>query len=294
MKKRLFPLLLALLLLVPSLIIPASADTGPKPHVTIYFENPPEKTYYVTLLSQTESTGPHSVATARDIQDHKQDADYDIYMKFVNYQDADGFYFLQFYGFCGETDTFAWNYYPPYTFKVLVYFPESDTFAVSQICERKVFDSHFTADLGVMTAAADGSTTPAFSVRSSDSIFNQLPNFLARVVLTLVVELLIALPFGYWKKGCWHIIILFNLITQVLLNMVLSLYIYYRGGGFALIPVYFLAELAVLVIEGWGYSLLLPDNSRHPKARAWGYAFLANTCSFIFGMFLWVKLSAIF
>ena len=146
MKKRLFPLLLALLLLIPVLLIPASADTGPKPSVTIYFENPLEKTYYATLLSEASSTGPHSVATKQDILSHsKQDCTYEIYQKFVDYQDADGFYFLQVYDSCGETDTFIWGYFPPSPVKVLVYFPQSDTFSVSQICDRKVFASHFTA-----------------------------------------------------------------------------------------------------------------------------------------------------
>ncbi len=112
MKKRLTTLFLVLLLLAPALLIPASADIGPKPSVTICFENPPEKDYYVTLLSQTSSTGPYSAATPRDIRDHEQGADQDIYLKFVEYQDPDGFYFLQFYDPCGETGSFAWTYYP--------------------------------------------------------------------------------------------------------------------------------------------------------------------------------------
>lgn len=49
---------------------------------------------------------------------------------------------------CTETSEFKWTYYPPQRFKILVYFPETDSFAVSGIYERYAFDSYYKVDAG--------------------------------------------------------------------------------------------------------------------------------------------------
>ena len=46
-------------------------------------------------------------------------------------KDEDGYYFLQFFEDCTETSKFTWGYYPPTKFKILIYFPEHDSFVVS-------------------------------------------------------------------------------------------------------------------------------------------------------------------
>ena len=130
MAKRLLQLILFVCLLIAPTT--AYADIGPKPSVNIEFEGIDSK-YYVTLLSETKSTGPYSAVDAHldfDNENYKPgDADYDIWVKFKDYDDADGYYFLQYFKECTESDLFKWTYYPPHKFKVLIYFPQEDSFA---------------------------------------------------------------------------------------------------------------------------------------------------------------------
>lgn len=81
----------------------ARADMGPKPSVRIRFENMGDELCYGTLLSKTKSTGPASawdgVESHAKHSDNKSysyaDFDYEIWKAFAEYQDADGYYFLQ-------------------------------------------------------------------------------------------------------------------------------------------------------------------------------------------------------
>ena len=60
MKRRLFCGSILALLLVCLLPLWAAADTGPKPSITVTPEGFGEDVCYLTLLSQTETTGPWS------------------------------------------------------------------------------------------------------------------------------------------------------------------------------------------------------------------------------------------
>lgn len=135
--KRLLPFLLLFTLLIP---MTAGADMGPKPSVSVEFRGLEGQTYYATLLSQTDSTGPWSHSD--EYYDYYGDPD--VWEAFNGYEDPDGFYFIGCYEDCSDDQTFSWTYYPPQVFKALVYFPESDTFAVTEdTYERYAFDSYF-------------------------------------------------------------------------------------------------------------------------------------------------------
>lgn len=104
---------------------------GPKPSITVTPEGFGEDACYLTLLSQTETTGPwskhESFAASKDFYGDPE-ADEAIWTAFNDYEDADGFYFLGCYGEVtgGEVtggQVFCWSYYPPDTFKILAYFP---------------------------------------------------------------------------------------------------------------------------------------------------------------------------
>lgn len=105
------------LTLVPGV---AFADFGPKEFVQLNFKNAGGQTFYCTLLSKSDWCGPHYVYDGGEIYSK---VDNDVFMAFVNYKDDDGFYFLQYVSLCDETQTFTWGYYPPDTFKILLYFP---------------------------------------------------------------------------------------------------------------------------------------------------------------------------
>ena len=123
MKRKLFAFLMSIIL-VMSFPFTASADIGPKPSVRIQFTGIEGETYYGTLLSERKSTGP---ATAWDgyeeYRDWKPENEKLIWEKFIAYEDADGYYFLQEWWDCSETNQLNWTYYPPNPFKILLYFP---------------------------------------------------------------------------------------------------------------------------------------------------------------------------
>ena len=100
MKRLLFCGSILALLLVCLLPLWAAADTGPKPSITVTPEGFGEDACYLTLLSQTETTGPwskqESFAASKDSYGYPE-ADEAIWTAFNDYQDAEGFFFLGCY-----------------------------------------------------------------------------------------------------------------------------------------------------------------------------------------------------
>lgn len=281
--KKLLSILICLTLVL-ALPLTARADTGPKPSVTITFQNLPEGTIcYGTLLSKQESTGP---ATAYDGTNDYYCGDEAlrwVWEAFVEYEDPDGFYYLQEHWDCSD-GSFRWGYYPPSTFKVLLYFPEYGTFAVSGILERYAFDSYFTVDLENLDIAAVTAETPMKAEKSYDFTW-ELISLLARIGLTILMELAVALLFGYRVKNQLLFLAAVNIVTQVLLNVALN-YVNFQNGQFAFVFWYVVLELAVFAIEAILYAGWLPKHSRYGRGRTVLYALLANTASFAIGMWL--------
>ncbi|MDY4104294.1 MAG: hypothetical protein SOY37_01815, partial [Oscillospiraceae bacterium] len=143
MKKKLLQCLLVLSLLVSFLVLPAAAaDIGPKPSVVIDFEGLEGQTYYATLLGDTDGYGPWS--TKRFYEEYLGSRE--VWDAFKSYDAPEGFWFIGYMEDCTEDQQLAWTYYPPESFYVLLYFPDTGTFLLSsEPCSRYAFDSYFTA-----------------------------------------------------------------------------------------------------------------------------------------------------
>lgn len=281
MKRKVFVFLMCVVLMM-AMPITASADMGPKPSVRIEFTGIEGETYYGTLLSLRDSTGPASAWNGNPDYAHYHPGDegYDIWLKFVEYQDTDGYYFLQEWWDCSETNQLNWTYYPPTPFKILLYFPETDTFYVSSVYERYAFDSYFTVDLSTYD------TDPIMAHQSYDYTW-EIISLIARIILTIALELGIALLFGYREKKVLGFLAIVNILTQVMLNVALNI-INYNSGALTFTFSYVLFEILVFAIEAIGYTALLKKYSskEQKKGRAVGYAFIANAASFAFGLWL--------
>lgn len=286
--KKLPMYLLVLLMFVLLAYQSIWADVGPKPSVRVEIEGlGPEEYYYVTLLSEYDSTGPYQAykdgwSSYEAYEDDPKLAQ--IGQKFVDYQDPDGFYFLQMMRMVNQAyPFFAWTYYPPRTFKVLLYSPEEDKFiSDNKIYQALTFDSVFRLRL------KDG------QIQSIDNVYNywqEFGFFLARLGLTLLIEFLLALMFGFRTKDQLKIIMGVNIVTQVLLNIGLSLaYIY--GGGLAFYGLYVLLEILVIIIEALVYYHLFKVRGQSPKNKVLVvvYALVANIASFLGGVYLMAKI----
>lgn len=288
MRKKL-TVLLCMLLVFLALPVSARADIGPKPSVVVDFRGLEGETYYATLLSRQKTTGPYSALTdANRSYAHYQpgDEDYGVFLKFAEYEDADGFYFLQYFQNCTETQRFSWTYYPPREFKLLLYFPEEDRFLSSgEHYERYAFDSSFTATVSGQTLAA----------RRSYEYGRELWAMLLRILLTLAIELLIALPFGLWERRRFLLILWVNAATQAALNLALQVTAY-LSGWLAFVMLYALLELLVFLGEALLYRRYLPGRGKRPLPvwKPWVYALAANAASFALGLWLAEKLPALF
>lgn len=286
MKHRILVLLLCLAL-VCGLAPAAYADIGPKPSVHITFENMDDSLCYATLLSKTKSTGPSSAWDGDENHIYNYNLDLDIWRAFVEYQDPDGYYFLQEGWQVNETKSFAWTYYPPSSFKVLLYYPETGEFVTSGIHERYAFDSYFTIDLEA--------TGPTLTLKKSYDYTWETISLVARIVLTILLELGLALLFGFRGKQVLLTITGINIVTQVGLNLALNI-INYSQGSMAFVLFYLLLELAVFVLEAVLYLRLLQRASPTPlkKGRVILYALAANVLSFAGGLWLAVQIPGIF
>ncbi len=282
MVKKITALALIMLIISSLMGIGVSADMGPKPSVNIEFPNT-DGNFYVTLLSKHDTTGPYShdsLEYYRKESEKNGDETLTAFDKIAAYNDKDGFYFVGHMERCDSENGFSWGYYPPYTFKILVYFPATDSFAVSEIMDRYAFDSYYIAEVS-------GGEAMSVTTEKNYDYLTEILEMLARILITVLIELLIALPFGFFVGKRRKVVILTNVITQVLLNISLNI-IAYSGGWMLEMFAYFLVEIAVFVIEGVVYTIMFKkDGQPVPKSwKIWLYSLTANAASFGVGMLI--------
>ena len=270
----------------------ASADMGPKPSVVIDFEGLSGQIYYVTLLSSVASTGPYSAFRSNYYGEEK---DYPAFLKFIDFEDIDGYYFLQYFQNCSETNRFSWGYYPPHNFKILLYFPEKDSCMVSEAAyERYAFDSYFTATIRG-EIQSNTNYNGGIEVRGSYKHSREAPSLIFRIILTIAIELFIAIPFGFRNKKHFLFILAANLITQIVLNVSLNI-INFNHGPMMFVFSYVLLELVVFIIEAILYTVFLQKLCKTviPKMIPVTYALVANAASFVVGIWLAFIIPSIF
>lgn len=291
-KKILGFLLASLLLLTVS--PPAFADMGPKPSVTLRLYIYNDQNYAVTLLGNTESTGPWSAPSAYgDWMGSRE-----VWEAFQAYDAPEGYYFLGcFEEYFGDTEqTFTWGYYPPQKFYVLLYNMDTGVFSISkEPVQRYAFDSEWQ----VLFDPEDG----WMHVYTNRTDSDQISLLTSRLLITLMLELgLGAAVFGLREKAQQNLIGGVNLATQLALNLVLHYGLFYLGpwAGFAL---YAGMEVLVFAVEASAYCRWLPwPEGKTPRPVL--YALTANLLSFGVGWLLnehltnaqirWLSLAALF
>lgn len=283
--RKILYFLIFTLLFSAMLPMTVSADMGPKPSVRVTFKNLGDELCYGTLLSEESSIGPNSVWDGNEEHIYSfYDLDLDIWRAFVEYEDEDGYYFLQSGWKVSETKEIAWTYYPPQRFKILLYYPETGKFAVSGVCERYAFDSYYTVDL---EGADDSGGELSLNAYRSYQRQEEALSFAARVLLTIAIEMGVALLFGFRGKKALGFLAAVNAATQIILNVLLNV-IDFRSGPAAFAAGYILLELAVFAIEALLYSVWLKklDDRAKPARFYVVYALAANAASFGAGLII--------
>ncbi|MBQ6931001.1 MAG: hypothetical protein IJN38_02630 [Clostridia bacterium] len=379
MKRALTKIVPVVLILSLVFSFTAFADTGPKPSVVIELVGLDGRECYGTLLSYHESYGPNRAWKEGEEMYAYHEDDPGIWRKFVDYKDSDGYYFLQQFWNCTENEGFKWGYYPPDPFKLLLYFPETDTFAVTPIYERYAFDSYYTVDVskvGVKSAleavtqassnelmsdtaedlqgvtepttevcshplkndtattenklledtpedlpgvfesetevcsyplkedmesiqaeiqqsSTEPSTVPEELYSVTDILLHaeesydykwEIISLVARIAITLALEIAVALIFGFKKKNLLGFITAVNVITQIALNLILFS-VDINHGSMAFTAYYVFLEICVFAVEAVAYSLYIRKKQLDvSKKKAVVYALAANVLSFGAGL----------
>lgn len=249
---------------------------GPKPSVVISFENVKED-FYITLLSKTENYGPYQrIEPLKNADEYNLTEEEKITQKFANYKDD--FYLIDEPVRCSSISTFSWSYYPPDPFKILIYLVDSEAFIETEVMERYAFDSYYVFDFD------------DYRLEKNYDYTKEIISFAIRVILTVAIELIIALLFGYKDK--MKLILMTNIITQTILNLLVN-YIHYKEGAMAVlllifVPYLLIPELIVLIIEIIVYAIGIKR-----KGCIW-YAIIANVVSFFIGLFAAIIVPALF
>lgn len=309
MKRRyIIAMLLCAVFAISLLSVTVGADMGPKPSVRITFENMGDEPCFGTLLSKTKSTGPAIAWDGREENaQHNGNEyysysvlDYETWKAFAEYEDADGYYFLQKGWKVSGTKEIAWTYYPPSSFKILLYYPKTQTFAVSDVYERYAFDTYYTVnmeDVHIGSVEYDGeqSTDARIEAYRSYNYTQEIISLIARIIITIFIEMAVALLFGFRNKKQLLLLIGVNTATQILLNVLLNI-INYKSGQSEFVLFYILLEIIVFAIEAVLYCVYMKGLSERPK-RNWFYvlySLLSNGISFAAGMFIAQWLPGIF
>ena len=305
--KSILSILICSILIISILPVTANDDIGPKASLIINFENMNDEPCYGTLLSDKSSCGPHCVwngdeEDARHNENPKysyQNFDYQIWKAFAEYEDSDGYYFLQIGWNVGESKKIDWMYYPPSSFKILLYYPETQTFVISGIYEKYAFDSYYTVDMdgiNIGTVEYDEKLSnnkrieeynAQISAYRSYKYKQEIASLIARNFITILIETVIALFFGFRKKKQILLLIGVNTFTQLLLNILLNI-IYYYSDELIFIIIYILLEIIIFAIEAVLYCKYMKKLSDIPRKNRYYilYSLIANTVSFGAGILI--------
>lgn len=268
--------IIACLLMLALLPTAAFADMGPKPSVRIGIEGlDPDEPCWGTLLSEEASTGPSRAYDGENAR--VGEAGEDVWRAFVDYEDPDGYYFLQELWPCSEEGQLWWTYYPPEEFKLLLYFPETGEFVSSGKCSAYAFTSWFDARL------TDGELALSKSYDYSGAIVN----FAVRCALTIALECSAAyFIFRLRTPGRLKAVAAVNVITQLALNLVVNI-IAYLAGSFMIAFRFFLLECLVFAAEGALYDMFFRRAGEPvPVKRCWALSLVGNLMSYALGLWL--------
>ena len=273
------------LILMAALGIYAFADFGPKPSVVVEFENAGDREYYVTLVAKEDKLGsPYSRVTAEDQPETDNIA---VWNRLVAFEDPDGMVFAGNVQKLTGDVAYVWGYYPPSEFRVLIYFPDTDSFVESsEILEQYAFDSYYQMDFNDLPENRNDAVA-AIPVTRKYNLLWQITAFLLRLAVTVAVECLLAVLFGFKGKRQMLLVLAVNCATQLAMNLLIldesvGLFIFY-------VLQYALIEVGVILAEGLVYCLALPklatpeqNRNIHPIA----FAFFGNVASFSLGFLL--------
>ena len=273
------------LILMAALAIYAFADFGPKPSVVVEFEGAGDREYYVTLVAKEDKLGgPYHRIT---VEDQSEDVNPAVWNRLVGYEDPDGLVFAGGLQKLTGDGAYVWGYYPPSEFRVLVCFPDTGYVVTSEeILSQYAFDSYYQMDFADLPENWN-SAVGTVPVTRKYNVLWQVTAFLLRLAVTVAVECLLAVLFGFTGKRQLLLVLVVNCVSQLVLNLLIldesvGLFVFY-------VLQYALIEVGVILAEGLVYCLALPKLAtpeQNRKIHPISYAVIGNIASFALGYLL--------
>ena len=269
MKRRLFAAIACILLCLAVLPGTASADSGPKPAVTITVVNAPAGEYYLDLLI-TDPEPDH---------DNIEVEDYDpALIAGLKSWEGEGWYPALVTGtrapLFGELTAEAdgihrFSYHGlPRTFRIAVSGPGGAQ-TTDEPFTRTVFYTHLTYDWETNTITSATSPAGFYGLQ-----------FLSTLVPTLIIEGILLWLFGFRARRDWLVFLIVNLVTQAGLHLWIAADLVSIGDSALQYLVLLVAEVPILLVELAAYVFLLKEHSRLRRAA---YAACANIASYALG-----------
>ena len=288
--KKLFAVCLLLMGISALMTIPALADTGPKPQLTVRVTNAPEGRYYLDLLEEGEYEG-HTYGSGRS---EYSGLDWSYSAEELSLLDkallealraavpegwhactAEGTNGAPRWGDLAGEDTGApgvrlhtFRYFGvPETYRIILVTADGESW-VSGPCTRRGLQSSVTVDW----AARSVSVPPVGRA--------YLLQFICTLLPTVLIEGAVLFLFGYRAKQSYLRALLINLVTQGCFAAYLAVTIVQNGFSLWGLLLYIPAEIAITLAEAAADVRLLTE---HSKKRAFFYAAAANACSALLG-----------
>ncbi len=276
-------ILICLLLVIVINVFPiiAVADAGPKPSLEIIVKGIDNNNYWLDLLVTDESS-----YSWLELADEERET----VKKLAEYEDEEGFHPALLVGtrvpLSGELkgeknpdNTYSHNFSyvgTPELFKIAI-LTEDNNLIISDLIHRKHFNSIVKFDLTDENLKED--ILSAGKAKEIIPIWRMSLGFISRLLLTLVIEIGIALLFGFTIKNSGKTLLKTNILTQVLLNIAI-LWINLSYGMFAALFIFLLMEILIIIFETIIYAKYLTEK---PIGRRIVYGILANVASLIAG-----------
>ncbi|GEM_PF-2332119 len=114
-------------------------------------------------------------------------------------------------------------------------------------------------------------------------MINEVIILVSYLVLTIIIEVTVTIIIGYKKKNFLLVVALGSVITNPVLNILISIYVFVTNKY---IPLYLLVLLECMVAYVEFRILYFVFNKKYNKKELIIIAVIINSCSFLIGYFL--------
>ena len=284
-----FLALFAVILSIPSKPETVHADTGPKPDFQITIKNLEKSDYIIGFGINHDVWAYHRAYVPDEIsgKDYELDNVESLNKLYYNVKLPEGWKLVDISkNYKNTTEIVVKSGYMwPSDFILIIYNELNAKYYLTEETKTYEFHSYFSFDMKNYKNEDIVLAKPIVLDKTYEW-GKEVLGFFARLLVTLAIELGLAWFFMFNKKSML-IIAITNAITQVGLNVGLTLFGHFHGQQPMLFPVYMLIEAGIMLVEAIVFKKFCKRGKDQTNFLVITYTILANILSFVFGILLW-------